>query len=76
MQTLVSGERARHETLTAREYQIFTLLFQGNSVSDIAAELNLTSSTVSNHVTAIRTKLGVRTIAEIVRYAVRAGLCD
>lgn len=76
VQALVSGERAKHETLTAREYQIFTLLFQGNSVSDIAAELDLTSSTVSNHVAAIRTKLGVRTIAEVVRYAVRAGLCD
>lgn len=67
---------APHETLSAREHQVFTLLFQGQSVSDIAAELNVTSSTVSNHVSAIRTKLGVRTINEIVNYAHRMGLID
>ena len=76
LEARANGERAPHETLSAREYQVFTLLYQGQSVSDIAAELDLTSGTVSNHVAAIRTKLSVRTIADIVRYAVRAGLFD
>ncbi len=65
---------APHTTLSAREHQVFTLLFQGRAVSDIAAELGLSVSTVSNHVARIKEKLGARTIAEIVTYAHRAGL--
>ena len=60
--------------LTAREYQVFTLLFQGAPVSDIAAELDISASTVSNHVHRIKEKLRVRSIGEIVAYAHRAGL--
>jgi DNA-binding NarL/FixJ family response regulator len=63
-----------HTALSPREYQVFTLLFQGRTVSDIAAELDLAVSTVSNHVGHIREKLGVRTVGEIVGYAHRAGL--
>jgi DNA-binding NarL/FixJ family response regulator len=63
-----------HHRLSAREHQIFTLLFQGRMVSEIAAELNLSASTVSNHVAHIKEKLGVRSIGEIVSYAHREGL--
>lgn len=62
-----------HERLSAREYQVFTLLVAGRSVSEIAAELNVSGSTVSNHVMKIREKLGVRTVGEIIRYAHQAG---
>lgn len=65
---------APHTTLTAREYQVFTLIFAGQQVSDIAAELNLSPSTISNHVAKIREKLGVRSIGEIVRYAHEVGI--
>ncbi len=79
----VGGERAKgaddaaappHQRLTAREYQVFTLLFQGAKVTDIAAELNLSVSTVSNHVAHIKEKLAARSVGEIVAYAHRAGL--
>lgn len=63
-----------HASLSAREYQVFTLIFQGSRVTDIAAELDLSASTVSNHVARIKEKLGARSIAEIVNYAHRAGL--
>src|SRR5207237_2852514 len=49
--------RPPHSRLTAREYQVFTLLFQGSTVSEIAAELDLRASTVSNHVARIKEKL-------------------
>src|SRR5262249_49198087 len=55
----IAGPVSKHKTLTAREYQVFTLLFQGRTVAEIAAELDLTSSTVSNHIAKIRVKLGV-----------------
>ena len=68
--------KAPHDLLSAREYQVFVLLLQGRTTSEIAAEMNLSGSTVSNHVTAVRTKLGAHTVADVVRYAAREGLID
>lgn len=68
------GAESPHASLTAREHQVFTLLFQGRTVSDIAAELDLSVSTVSNHVSKIKEKLAAHSIADIVSYAHRAGL--
>jgi DNA-binding NarL/FixJ family response regulator len=67
-------ERPVHESLSAREYQVFDLLAQGRGVSDIAAELNLSKSTVSTYVQHIKGKLNVHTVGEIVRYAHQAGI--
>lgn len=69
-----NGSSPAHANLSAREHQVFTLIFQGQTVTDIAAELNLSASTVSTHVARIKEKLGVRSIGEIVAYAHRAGL--
>lgn len=65
---------APHQRLSAREHQVFVCLIQGMSVSAIAAELEISTSTASNHVAKIREKLGVDTVGEIVVYAARAGL--
>jgi DNA-binding NarL/FixJ family response regulator len=70
-----SGEPP-HAKLTAREHQVFTLIIQGRSSSEIAAELDLTASTVSNHLAKIKEKLDAHSLADIVRYAYRAGLID
>jgi DNA-binding NarL/FixJ family response regulator len=68
--------RPPHAALTAREHQVFTLVIQGRTGAEIAAELDLTAGTVSNHVAKIKEKLGAHSLAEIVRYAYRAGLID
>lgn len=65
-----------HESLTKREHQVFTLLLEGRAVADIAAELDVHSCTVSNHLARVKKKLGADSIADIVRYAVSAGLVD
>ena len=70
------ARRPPHASLSAREHQVFTLLFQGRSVTDIAAELNLSLSTVSTHLRRVKDKLGAQTIGEIVSYAHRAGLTE
>ncbi len=62
--------------LTPRQHQIFTLLVEGQSVTDIAAQLDLTRSTVSTHVGHIKRAFGVRTIGEIVAYAHRMQLTE
>lgn len=63
-----------HEQLTPREHQVFVLLLQGRAASEIAAELDLHASTVSNNIRRIKDKLGAHTIGEIVSYAHRHGL--
>lgn len=65
-----------HEALTGREYQVFMLILQGRSVTEIAAELDLTAGTVSGHLGRVKEKLGARSVAEIVSYAHRVGLAD
>ena len=65
-----------HTKLSAREYQVFILLSHGQTVSDIAAELNLSASTVSNYVFHIKEKLHLKSSGEIIAYAHRAGLVD
>jgi two-component system, NarL family, invasion response regulator UvrY len=68
------GDAAPHESLSEREHQVFMLLAQGRSPSDIAAELQVTPSTVSTYIARIKRQLGAQTIGEIVRYASRVGL--
>lgn len=63
-----------HSQLTTREYQVFLALIGGKTVNQIAADLDVSPSTVSNHVAAVRTKLGANSIADVVLYAHRAGL--
>lgn len=65
---------AAHEHLSAREHQIFVALAEGRTVTDIAAELNLSVSTVSTHFGRIKAKLGIQTVAELVSYSHRLGL--
>ena len=65
-----------HTKLSAREYQVFILLSNGQTVSNIAAELDLSAGTVSNYIFHIKEKLGVKSTGEVIAYAHRAGLVD
>ena len=60
-----------HERLSHREYQVFRLLSQGASVGEIAAQLSLSSNTVSTYRARILEKTGVRNDVELALYAVR-----
>lgn len=68
------GEGRPHARLSARENQVFLLLLQGRSQTEIAAELAVSGSTVNNHVAHIKDKLGARSVPEIISYAHRVGL--
>ena len=65
-----------HKSLSAREHQIFMRLFQGRTVTEIAAELDLSVSTISTHVTNIKGKLRARSIGDIINYAHRVGVVE
>lgn len=60
--------------LTAREQEVIELIARGLTNRDIAAELNLSSHTVKEYVSAVLHKLGARTRAEAVSRAGAAGL--
>lgn len=57
--------------LSTREFEIFCLLAEGNNTSEIAKRLSLSYKTVANYSTQIKSKLGVNTMAEITRLAIR-----
>jgi DNA-binding NarL/FixJ family response regulator len=70
------GESAPHESLSDREFEVFRLLVDGQSVTDIGARLNLSVKTVSTHKANLLAKLGLHNQSELVRYAIRHGLAD
>lgn len=70
------AEASPYATLSRREHQVFHLIVAGRQVADIAAELDVHSCTVSNHLAKIRQKLGVSTVADMVRFAVAEGLVE
>lgn len=57
--------------LTRRQREIVRLLASGNSNKEVAAALSISIKTVQTHRAAIMRKLGFRSIANLVRYAVR-----
>ena len=70
-----SRERSRQSSpLTAREKDVLRLLVEGLADKEIAVTLGISHSTVSDHVAAIRAKLGVPSRAAASALAVRSGL--
>ncbi|MEO8346330.1 MAG: response regulator transcription factor [Betaproteobacteria bacterium] len=65
-----------HAALSDREYQIFRLLVSGKTVTDIAAQLNLSDKTVSTHKARLLDKLNVGNQTELVHYALKHRLID
>ena len=64
----------QHARLSAREFQVFSKLAAGRSVSEIAAELLLSVKTVSTYRNRVLEKMGFRTNADLTSYALRNGL--
>jgi DNA-binding NarL/FixJ family response regulator len=64
----------RHASLSAREREVFQLIAEGHSNKDIAAELDLSVTTVETHRAHILQKLDVHSTRDLVLYAVRCGI--
>jgi DNA-binding NarL/FixJ family response regulator len=58
-----------HKQLSDREFEVFRLLVEGKSVTEIGTQLHLSVKTVSTHKTRVLEKLRITSIAELVRYA-------
>jgi len=62
------------DLITNRERQILQLLAEGKTSKDIAAELNISVYTVDAHRSRIMKKLQLRTIGDVIRFALQRGL--
>jgi two-component system, NarL family, invasion response regulator UvrY len=62
------------EHLSAREFDVFCLLAKGHTTREVAEELRMGYKTAANYATAIKSKLGVNTTAEMARLAYQCGI--
>ena len=62
--------------LTPRERVIVRLLAEGKSSAEIAAALFIARNTVDTHRRNIMRKLGMHSVADITRYAIREGIAN
>jgi two-component system response regulator NreC len=63
------ADQQANSLLTARELEVLRLLVEGYTNQEIAQRLILSVKTVETHRSHIMDKLGLRTRAELVRYA-------
>lgn len=63
-----------HELLSAREFQVLRMIASGKSVKEIANDIALSAKTVSTYRARILQKTGMKTTAELIRYALQTQL--
>ena len=74
LKDLRSGTAQPRDPLSAlslREREVFNLLAQGETIKDIAAKLGLSAKTVESHKYNLMAKLGIRTVYELTRMAIK-----
>jgi DNA-binding NarL/FixJ family response regulator len=57
-------------SLTLRELQTLSLIAEGRSYSSIAEELHVSYKTIANTASLIKTKLGAKSLPELMRFAI------
>ena len=70
------ADREPHERLTEREFQVLASILDGKSPRATAGELHISVKTVSTHRTRILEKLELASTVDLVRYAIKHGLCE
>jgi len=68
--------RPLHDNLSDREFEVLRMIALGKTISQIAAELHLSTTTVSTYRARILEKMNMTTTAELMRYALRNDLVD
>lgn len=68
------GDLSAFSVLTAREREVLQLLVEGLSTKNIAAHLHVSIKTIETHRQHIMEKINTRSIADLIKYAVREGL--
>ena len=63
-----------HELLSTREFQVLRMIASGKSVKEIANDISLSVKTVSTYRARVLQKTGMKTTAELIRYALETQL--
>jgi DNA-binding NarL/FixJ family response regulator len=64
------------ESLSSREFQVFSLLVEGIRAKEIAARLSLSPKTVDTYRSSLMRKLDIHDVAGLVKFAIRRHLAD
>jgi DNA-binding NarL/FixJ family response regulator len=73
--TILAGrEKGTGPRLTQRQRQVLRLVAEGRTMKEVAAELGLSRRTAETHKYQMMQTLGLRTTAELIRYALAHGL--
>jgi len=72
--TVIEETLPTSSPLTTREREVLQLLAEGKTVKEIASQLCLSIKTIHTHRKQIMEKLGIHSIAELTKYALREGL--
>jgi DNA-binding NarL/FixJ family response regulator len=67
-------DKSPAQILTTREREVAQLIAEGCGTKEVAAKLFVSVKTVESHRTNIMRKLGIRTVAELTKFAIREGL--
>jgi len=68
------GLQGRFSTLTPREREVLQLVAEGKNTKEIAVVLHISARTVDVHRKHVMDKLGLGSVAELTRYAMREGI--
>lgn len=72
-----AGEtRESYDGLTTRQREVLRLIAEGLTTPEIARRLYLSPHTVESHRENIMSRLGLRSKAELIKYAIRRGIID
>jgi len=64
-------DKPLHELLSDREYQVFSMIATGKSLTEIGKDLSLSVKTISTHRTRILDKMRMKKNAELIHYAIQ-----
>ena len=70
----ISGANQGERQLTSRQREVLQLIAQGKRMKEIAADLNISVRTVEDHKSQLLVALGVKSTADLVKFAVKHGL--
>jgi DNA-binding NarL/FixJ family response regulator len=68
------SDRAPHELLSPREFEVFRFIAAGKTMTEIAGSMHISIKTASTYRTRILDKTGFRSNADIIAYAIRSGM--
>lgn len=74
--SLSDESRSPVPALTPRECEVLQLIAEGHASRSIAEVLHISIKTVESHRSQVMRKLGLQSVAELTKYAIRTGLTN